>query len=57
MDRRAFLRRSTPLALVALVGCTDGGATHVHAFETAGEYAYHGDPHQGLGMRGSFTVE
>lgn len=33
------------------------GATHSHTFETAGEYSYYCNPHRGLGMTGSFTVE
>jgi plastocyanin len=35
----------------------DSGTTHTYTFDVAGEYEYHCDPHQGLGMRGSFTVE
>ena len=35
----------------------DEGATHRHTFETAGEYSYYCNPHQGAGMTGSFTVE
>lgn len=33
------------------------GTTHTYTFDVVGEYEYHCDPHQGLGMRGSFTVE
>ncbi|WP_255150904.1 plastocyanin/azurin family copper-binding protein [Halorarius halobius] len=39
-------------------GTTYGEETvYAHTFETAGTYQYHCDPHQGLGMTGSFTVE
>ena len=33
------------------------GHSYTHTFATAGEYSYHCDPHQSIGMRGSFTVE
>jgi plastocyanin len=33
------------------------GYLYSNTFETAGEYRYHCDPHQGSGMVGSFTVE
>jgi plastocyanin len=33
------------------------GTTHTYTFEVAGEYEYHCDPHQSVGMVGSFTVE
>jgi plastocyanin len=32
------------------------GYTHWHTFETAGQYDYYCVPHQGSGMRASFTV-
>lgn len=32
------------------------GHTHWHTFETAGQYDYYCVPHQGSGMRASFTV-
>lgn len=35
----------------------DAGTTHSYTFEVAGTYEYHCDPHQSVGMVGSFTVE
>jgi plastocyanin len=32
------------------------GATHVHTFDVAGEYAYYCGPHRSAGMVGTFTV-
>lgn len=32
------------------------GRTHTYTFTVAGRYVYHCDPHQSVGMRGSFTV-
>jgi plastocyanin len=34
----------------------DEGTTHSHTFETAGDYDYVCQPHEGAGMTGSFTV-
>jgi len=34
----------------------DEGYTHEHTFQVPGTYEYHCDPHEGLGMVGSFTV-
>lgn len=33
------------------------GTTYTYTFYTAGDYEYHCDPHQSVGMVGSFTVE
>ena len=33
------------------------GTTYAHTFEVTGEYEYHCQPHQSVGMVGSFTVE
>jgi plastocyanin len=38
-------------------GTFGSGHTYAYTFETPGEYSYHCDPHQSIGMRGSFTVE
>ncbi|MFB6118810.1 plastocyanin/azurin family copper-binding protein [Halosegnis sp.] len=35
----------------------DAGTTYAYTFDVAGEYKYHCDPHQSIGMVGSFTVE
>lgn len=35
----------------------DEGHEYAYTFDIAGEYGYHCDPHQSLGMTGSFTVE
>lgn len=32
------------------------GRTYAYTFAVAGQYEYHCDPHQSVGMRGSFTV-
>jgi plastocyanin len=38
-------------------GTFGSGHTYAYTFDTPGEYSYHCDPHQSVGMRGSFTVE
>lgn len=38
-------------------GTYPAGTTHFYTFDVAGDYEYHCDPHQSVGMVGSFTVE